>query len=165
MSVAGSIEATRELCVELGNLIELTKESRAPIRAFSVIERARADLQTYLDEIERTSSAPRAWSTRADGEEVNSPAGGDGTQPPPSENDEYAPHEYALPPAAKRLLRPRHSYVAPIIIFIVFGVVVLLAAIGISRLGPIEQRAPLQNEAPPPPTHPDRFSEQRVEPI
>jgi hypothetical protein len=43
-------------------MIELTKENRAPTRALSVIERARADLQAYLDEIERTSSAPRAWS-------------------------------------------------------------------------------------------------------
>ena len=57
MSVAGSIEAARELCVELDNLIELTKESRAPIRALSLIERARTDLQAYLDEIERTTSA------------------------------------------------------------------------------------------------------------
>ena len=54
---AGSIEATRELCVDLDNLIELTKESRAPIRALSLIERARADLQAYLDEIEGTSGA------------------------------------------------------------------------------------------------------------
>ena len=60
---AGSIEATRELCVDLDNLIELTKERRAPIRALSLIERARADLQAYLDEIERTSSALRAWSS------------------------------------------------------------------------------------------------------
>ena len=50
MSVAGSIEATRELCADLDNLIELTKESRAPIRALSLIERARADLQAYLDQ-------------------------------------------------------------------------------------------------------------------
>jgi hypothetical protein len=62
MSIAGSIEATRELCLDLDNLIELTKEGRAPIRALSLIERAREDLQAYLDEIERTSSAPRAWS-------------------------------------------------------------------------------------------------------
>jgi hypothetical protein len=60
MSVAGSIEATRELCAELDSLIELTKESRAPIRALSFIEQARADLQAYLDEIERTSGASRA---------------------------------------------------------------------------------------------------------
>jgi hypothetical protein len=53
VSVAGSIEATRELCFDLDNLIELTKECRAPIRALSLIERARADLQAYLDEIER----------------------------------------------------------------------------------------------------------------
>ena len=63
MSVAGSIEATRELCADLDNLIELAKEIHAPIRALSFIERARADLQAYLDEIERTSSAPRAWSS------------------------------------------------------------------------------------------------------
>jgi hypothetical protein len=59
MSVGGSIEATHELCADLDILIELTKESRAPIRALSFIERAREDLQTYLDEIERTSSVPR----------------------------------------------------------------------------------------------------------
>ena len=63
MSVAGSIEATRELCADLDNLIELAKESHAPIRALSFIERAREDLQAYLDEIERTSSAPRTWSS------------------------------------------------------------------------------------------------------
>ena len=62
MSVAGSIEATRELCADLDNLIELAKESRAPIRALSFVEWARADLQTYLDEIERISSALHAWS-------------------------------------------------------------------------------------------------------
>jgi hypothetical protein len=72
MSVAGSIEATRELCAGLDNLIELAKESHAPIRALSFIERARADLQAYLDEIERTSSAPRAWSSLgAEGEEMS----------------------------------------------------------------------------------------------
>jgi hypothetical protein len=70
MSVAGSIEATRELCADLDNLIELTKEGRAPIRALSLIERAREDLQAYPEEIERASSA-RAESeepTKAPGE-------------------------------------------------------------------------------------------------
>jgi hypothetical protein len=47
MSVIGSIEATHELCANLDNLIEVTKESRAPIRALSFIERAREDLQAY----------------------------------------------------------------------------------------------------------------------
>jgi hypothetical protein len=60
---AGSIEATRELCADLDNLIKHAKESRAPIRALSFIEVAREDLWAYLDEIERTSSAPRAWSS------------------------------------------------------------------------------------------------------
>jgi hypothetical protein len=57
MTVAGSVEATRELCADLDNLIELTRESRAPIRALSLIERARPVLQAYLDEIGRTTSA------------------------------------------------------------------------------------------------------------
>jgi coproporphyrinogen III oxidase len=64
MSVIGSIEATHELCADLDNLIELTKESRAPIRALSFIERAREDLQAYLNAIERTSSAPRTGRAR-----------------------------------------------------------------------------------------------------
>jgi hypothetical protein len=90
---------------------------------------------------------------------------GDGTQRPLSEDDEYAPDEYGLPPAASRLLRPRRSYVAPIVIFFAFGAVALLVAIGISRLGPVQQKPLLQNEAPPPPKQPDRLSEQPVQPI
>jgi hypothetical protein len=65
MSVAGSIEATRELCAD--NLIEFTKESRAPIRALSVIERARADLQAYLDRSSEHQALPatgRAWGLK-----------------------------------------------------------------------------------------------------
>ncbi len=58
MSIIGSIETTHELCADLDNLIEFTKESRAPIRALSFIERAREDLQAYLDEIEQTSRTP-----------------------------------------------------------------------------------------------------------
>jgi hypothetical protein len=46
------IEATRELCDDLESLVEIAKQSRAPIRALSLIERARADLQAYLDEID-----------------------------------------------------------------------------------------------------------------
>ena len=49
---AGSIEATRKLCDDLDNVIALAKQDRAPIRALALIERARQDLQAYLDEIE-----------------------------------------------------------------------------------------------------------------
>jgi hypothetical protein len=54
MMSAGSIEATRELCTNLDHLIEFAGESSVPIRALTLIERARADLQAYLDEMERT---------------------------------------------------------------------------------------------------------------
>jgi hypothetical protein len=46
------VEATRELCDDLDNLVEVAKQSRAPIRALSLIERASADLHAYLDEID-----------------------------------------------------------------------------------------------------------------
>jgi hypothetical protein len=49
------VEATRELCDDLDNLVEAAKQSRAPIRALSLIERARADLQAYLEEIDHPS--------------------------------------------------------------------------------------------------------------
>lgn len=49
------VEATRELCDDLDGLVEIAKQSRAPIRALSVIERARADLQAYLEEIDPIS--------------------------------------------------------------------------------------------------------------
>jgi hypothetical protein len=54
MMTSSSIEATRELCTDLDHLIEFAGESRVPIRALTLIERARADLQAYLDEMERT---------------------------------------------------------------------------------------------------------------
>jgi len=56
-----SIEATRELCDELDGLIELAKQGRVPIRAISLVERARADLEAYLNEISAAASAV-AWS-------------------------------------------------------------------------------------------------------
>ena len=56
------IETTRELCDDLDSLVEIAKQSRAPIRALSLIERARADLQAYLEEIDPTSLAARARS-------------------------------------------------------------------------------------------------------
>jgi hypothetical protein len=56
-----SVEAMRELCDELDGLIEFAKQGRAPLRALSLIERARADLEAYLDEVHATALAV-AWS-------------------------------------------------------------------------------------------------------
>jgi hypothetical protein len=69
MSVAGSIEATRELCVDLDNLIELAKENRAPIRALSFIEQARTDLRAYLDELANIKRTPHLVETWAEDDE------------------------------------------------------------------------------------------------
>jgi hypothetical protein len=46
-----AIEATRVLCEDLESVIEIAKQGRAPVRAISLIERARADLEAYLNEI------------------------------------------------------------------------------------------------------------------
>ena len=46
---------------DLDGFIELTKQGREPVRAISLIERARADLEVYLDEINAAASAI-AWS-------------------------------------------------------------------------------------------------------
>jgi hypothetical protein len=53
-----TIEATRELCDDIDNILELAKRSRAPIRAVTLIELARADLQTRLDTFERAWDLP-----------------------------------------------------------------------------------------------------------
>jgi hypothetical protein len=54
-----SVEATRELCDDLDSLIEFAKQGHAPIRAVCLIERARGDLQAYLDEIDLTGGEQR----------------------------------------------------------------------------------------------------------
>ena len=56
-----SIEAGRELCDDLDVLIEFAKQCRAPVRAISLIERARADVEAYLDEMDAAELAV-AWS-------------------------------------------------------------------------------------------------------
>jgi len=90
---------------------------------------------------------------------------GGGTQQPASEIDEYASDESGLPAAEKRLLRPRRSFVAPVLIMIVFGVVAALTAIGISMLDPNNLPKPgPQDETAPAAKQPDRFSEQPTEP-
>jgi hypothetical protein len=52
-----SVDAMRELCDDLDSLVQIAKQNRAPIRALSFIERARADLQAYLNEIDPSSAA------------------------------------------------------------------------------------------------------------
>ena len=59
--MSSSVEATRELCDDLDSLIEIAKQGRAPIRAVSLIERARGDLQAYLDEIHQ-AEVSSSWS-------------------------------------------------------------------------------------------------------
>jgi hypothetical protein len=44
--------STRELCDDIDNVLELAKRSRAPMRAVTLIELARVDLQARLDELE-----------------------------------------------------------------------------------------------------------------
>lgn len=56
-----SIEATHELCENLESLIEIAKQSRASVRAISLIERAHTDLKVYLDEVKAAALAV-AWS-------------------------------------------------------------------------------------------------------
>jgi hypothetical protein len=84
-----------------------------------------------------------------------------GPQPPPSENYEYEPDEFASSQNAERLLQaPRRSFAGPIIIFIA-GVV--LGAIGFSRIDLL--KPPSQNEVSTPPKQPERFSERIIEPF
>jgi hypothetical protein len=84
-----------------------------------------------------------------------------GPQPPPSENYEYEPDEFASSQNAERLLQaPRRSFAGPIIIFIA-GVV--LGAIGFSRINLL--KPPSQNEVPIPPKQPERFLERTIEPV
>jgi hypothetical protein len=59
--MSNSVEATRELCDDLDFLIEIAKQGRVPIRAVSLIERARRDLQAYLDDI-HLAEVSSAWS-------------------------------------------------------------------------------------------------------
>jgi hypothetical protein len=80
---------------------------------------------------------------------------------PPTEDDEDVP---ALPLPTNRLLRPRRAIVAPIMLVIVFGIVALLVAIGISRLEQPEPTPAVQEEAPPSLDQPDSSPVEHVDP-
>ena len=89
--------------------------------------------------------------------------GGNDTQPPPSEIDDYAADEQTLSPSAAHFVRPRRWFIRSAIVFFVCGVVALLVAIGITNLGPANPPKSPQDEPNPPPKRPDRFSEQPIE--
>jgi len=52
-----TIEATRALCDDIDNVLEIARRSHASIRAVTLIELARADLQIRLDAIELALAA------------------------------------------------------------------------------------------------------------
>jgi hypothetical protein len=57
----GSVEAAREICDVLDTLLLIAKHDRAPMRAVSLLEQARSELQDYLNKADR--DAPSAgWS-------------------------------------------------------------------------------------------------------
>jgi hypothetical protein len=103
-------------------------------------------------------------SESAEGEGEMTDHDGEDTRPPPSENHEYAPDDYASSRSAARLLRPRRSYGRPLF---ALWVVALLVAIAFSRIGSVDQlNLYPQIETSPPPKRPDRFiPEQPVEPF
>jgi len=49
---SNAVEATRELCDDLDSLVQVARQGRAPVRAISLLERAQADLQAYLAELD-----------------------------------------------------------------------------------------------------------------
>jgi hypothetical protein len=51
-----AIEVMLELCAGLDDWLQFARENRAPIRALSLIELARADLQRSIDVIEEAST-------------------------------------------------------------------------------------------------------------
>jgi hypothetical protein len=96
---------------------------------------------------------------RAESEKVNDPSADDVW--PPLENDELDPE---LPLPTNRLFRNPRPFVAPVMLVIVFGIVALLVAIGISRLQQIEPTPAVQREAPPSPDQQDRSPVEPVDP-
>jgi hypothetical protein len=74
---------------------------------------------------------------------------------------EYDP---ARPLPTNSLLRPRRIFVASITLVFVFGITASLLAIGLSRLRQIEPKPSVQQEAPTPPSEPDRPSVESIEP-
>ena len=49
--------AAREICDVLDTLILIAKHDRAPVRAVSLLEQARSELQDYLDKTDRDAAS------------------------------------------------------------------------------------------------------------
>jgi hypothetical protein len=80
-------------------------------------------------------------------------------------NDLDGGEHAALLPNAANLLRPRRSFVRPLLVFVSLIAVALMVVIGIGRLRQVEQpKPPAQNESPPQPQQPDVLPEQASEP-
>lgn len=52
-----SVEAVRETCDVLDTLLVVAKHDRAPMRAISLLERARSQMQAHLDQIDPAGAA------------------------------------------------------------------------------------------------------------
>lgn len=52
-----SADAAREICDVLDTLLVIAKHDCAPMRAVSLLEEARSELQDYLDRTDRDSGA------------------------------------------------------------------------------------------------------------
>jgi hypothetical protein len=94
-----------------------------------------------------------------EGEEMTDPSVDDVS--PPLENDEHDP---ALTHPTNRFFRNPRAFVAPIMLVIVFGIVALLIAIGISRLEQREPKPVVQREASPSVNQLDSSPVERVDP-
>jgi hypothetical protein len=55
-----SVDAAREICDVLDTLLIVAKHDRAPMRAISLLEQARSELQDYLDKTDR--DGPTGWA-------------------------------------------------------------------------------------------------------
>ena len=59
-----SVDAAREICDVLDALLLIAMYDRAPLRAVSLLEQARSELENYLDKIDRDAHPPTesAWA-------------------------------------------------------------------------------------------------------
>jgi hypothetical protein len=56
--MSNSAEAARDFCDVLDTLLLIAKHDRAPMRAVSLLEEARSEMQHYVDKIDNTGGQP-----------------------------------------------------------------------------------------------------------